>query len=144
MCYNVFVHSTKKVSSRLSLTLFDITREVSTFVHSKIMHNLSGHSLQFIVIFIIKTSVLLSRVLGKSGTFIKWGYKALHCVHAVLVPVFQLKHHRPIHKKCNFFLAPDFINSMIPPTMVSMDRKWPLKMCIRKFCMRYILINNFD
>ena len=53
------------------------------------MHNLSGHSLQFIVIFIIKTSVLLSRVLEKSGTFVQWGYKALHCVHAVFLPVFQ-------------------------------------------------------
>ena len=80
-------------------------------------HILSGHSVQFIIIFIIKTSVLLSRVLGKtSGTFVQWGYQVLHCVHAVFVPVFQchaLKRHRPIYKKCNFFLAPDFINSVI-------------------------------
>ena len=71
------------------------------------MHNLSGHSLQFIVIFIIKTLALLSRVLGKKWHFVQWGYKALHCVHAVFVPVFQchaLKRHRPIDKKCNFFL----------------------------------------
>ena len=70
------------------------------------MHNLSGHSLQVIVIFIIKTSVLLSRVLGKSGTFVQWGYKALHGVHAVFVPVFQcyaLKRHTPIDKNCNSF-----------------------------------------
>ena len=58
------------------------------------MHNLSGHSLQFIVIFIIKTSVLLSRVLGKKWHFCsmeqggEWS-KALHCVHAVFVPVFH-------------------------------------------------------
>ena len=25
----------------------------------------------------------------KSGTFVQWGYQALHCVHAVFVPVFQ-------------------------------------------------------
>ena len=34
-----------------------------------IMHNLSDHSLQLIIIFQIKTSVLLGWVLGKSGTF---------------------------------------------------------------------------
>ena len=37
------------------------------------MHNFSGHSLQFIVIFIIKTSVLLSRVLGKIWRFCSMG-----------------------------------------------------------------------
>ena len=44
------------------------------------------------------------------------GYKALHCVHAVFVPVFQchaLKRHKPIDKNCYFFLAPDLINSVI-------------------------------
>ena len=64
------------------------------------MHNLNGHSLQFII-FIIKTLVILSRVLGKKWHFVQWGYKA------VFVPVFQchaLKRHRPIDKKCNFFL----------------------------------------
>ena len=77
-------------------------------------HILRGHSLQFVAIFIIKTSVLLS--LEKSGTFVQLGYKAFHCVHTVFVPVFQchaLKRHRPIDEKWNFFLAPDFINSMI-------------------------------
>ena len=54
----------------------------------------------------------------KSGTFVQWGYQALHCVHAVFVPVFQchaLKRHRPISidKKCNFCLASYFINSVI-------------------------------
>ena len=82
------------------------------------MHNLSGYSLQFTVIFIIKTSVLLSRVLGKSGTFIQWGLKALHCVHAVFCAGISMScieaPYRPIDKKCNFFLAPDFINSVIP------------------------------
>ena len=82
------------------------------------MHVLSSHSLQFIAIFIIKTSVLLSRVLGKkvAEVCVQWGYKALRCVHTVFVPVFQchaLKRHRPFDKKYNFFLKPDFINSMI-------------------------------
>ena len=74
-------------------------------------HILSGHSVQFIIIFIIKTSVLLSRVLGKNGTFVQWGYQALQCVHAVFVPVFSchaLKRHRPIDKKCNFFSCTSF------------------------------------
>ena len=45
--------------------------------------------------------------------------QALHCVHVVFVPVFQchaLKRHmysRSIDKKYNFFLAPEFINSVI-------------------------------
>ena len=55
-------------------------------------------------------------VLEKSGTFVQWGYQALHCVHALFVPVLQchaLNRHRPIDKKCNFFLAPEFINSVI-------------------------------
>ena len=56
------------------MTLFGITQEVFHLICSfkinikKILgtHNyLSDHSLQFIAIFIIKTSVLLSRVLGK-------------------------------------------------------------------------------
>ena len=75
------------------------------------MHNFSGHSLQFIVIFIIKTSVLLSRVLGS--------------VHAVFVPVFQchaLKRHIGLlTKSATFFLH---LISQIPRfhiTMVSMD-----------------------
>ena len=54
------------------------------------MHNLSGHSLQFIVIFIIKTSALLSRVLVWKKVALLFNraiYKALHCVHAVSVKV---------------------------------------------------------
>ena len=44
-------------------------------------HILRGHSLQF-VIFIIKTSVLLSRVLGKKVALLFNGaMQALHCVH---------------------------------------------------------------
>ena len=42
----------------------------------------------------------------KSGTFVQWGYKALHCVHAVFVPVFQchaLKRHRHIEKSATFY-----------------------------------------
>ena len=73
------------------------------------MHNMSGHSLQFIVIFIIKTSVLLSRVLGKSGTFVQLGNMALHCVHTVFVPIFQwhaLKRHIGLlTKSTTLFLA---------------------------------------
>ena len=72
-------------------------------MHSEFSYaHLGGHCVQFIIIFIIKTSVLLSRVLEKSGTFVQCGYQALHCVHAVFVPVFQchaLKPHRPIDKK---------------------------------------------
>ena len=71
-------------------------------------HILSGHSVQFIIIFIIKTSDLLSRVLGKKWHLFNGAYQALHCVHAVFVPVFQchaLKRHRHIDKKCNFFLC---------------------------------------
>ena len=57
----------------------------------------------------------------KSCTFVQscqWGYQALHCVHAVFVPVFQchaLKRHRPILTKTatGFFFAPDLINSVI-------------------------------
>ena len=69
------IHSTKTVRSH-SLTLFDITQQnillnnQNCSLKMKCMHNflsfthiLSGHSLQFII-FIIKTSVLLSRVLG--------------------------------------------------------------------------------
>ena len=51
----------------------------------------------------------------KVALFVQLGYKAFHCVHTVFVPVFQchaLKRHRPIDKKF-FFLAPEFINSMI-------------------------------
>ena len=72
------------------------------------MHNLSDHSLQFTVIFRIKTSFLLSSVLGKSGTFVQWGYKVLYCVYDVYVPVFQChaliqKGHSPILKNSTFF-----------------------------------------
>ena len=36
----------------------------------------------------IKTSVLLNRVLGKSDAFLQWGdMMALYCVHAVFVLV---------------------------------------------------------
>ena len=76
----------------------------------------SGHSLQFIVIFIIKTSVLLSRVLGKKWHFCSRGLQRASLCAYCFVPVFQcheLKRHRPMDKKCNFFLAPDFINSVI-------------------------------
>ena len=72
-------------------------------------HILSGHSVQFIVIFIIKTSVLLSRVLGKKWHFCAMGLPGaplIVCTCALFVPVFQchaLKRHRPIDKKCNFF-----------------------------------------
>ena len=60
------LHSTKKVSSRL--TLFDITQEVFHLLcsfKSEHKENFIMHSLQFIVIFIIKTSGLLSRELRK-------------------------------------------------------------------------------
>ena len=71
---------------------------------------------------------------GKSGTFVQLGIgatmQALHCVHAVFVPVHvvqchALKRHRPIDKKCNFFiLAPGLINSVISQyTVVSMDNE---------------------
>ena len=85
-------------------------------MHDLLMHIFNGYSLQFMIFFIIKTSVLLSRVLGKSGTCVQWGYKAFHCVHAVFVPVFKcraLKRRRPIDKKIHFFVTPDFINSVI-------------------------------
>ena len=71
------------------------------------MHNLSGHYLQFIVVFIIKTSVLLSRVLGKKVALLLNG--ATRCSTVCMlcfVLVFQchtLKRHRPIDKKCTFF-----------------------------------------
>ena len=44
----------------------------------------------------------------KSGTFLQWGDKALHCVYAVFVLVFKchaLKRHRAIEKKipCTWF-----------------------------------------
>ena len=83
-------------------------------------HILSGHFVQFIIIFIIKTSVLLSRVLETSGIFVQWGgYTGAPFIVCMLFlsRYFQchaLKRHRPVDKKCNFFfLAPDFINSVI-------------------------------
>ena len=69
--------------------------------------------LQSNFIFIIKTSILLSRVPGKSGVFVQCGYQALHCVHPVVVLVFQchaLNHHKPIRKKCNFFSSCTWFN----------------------------------
>ena len=65
------------------------------------MHNLSGYSLQLIVIFITKTSVSLSRVLGKRWHFCSMELQGLGAplcatVHVVFVPVFQchaLKRH---------------------------------------------------
>ena len=83
-----------------------------------LMHTFSGYSLHFIVTFIIKTSVLLSRVLGKKWHFFSMWLKGASLCAYCFVPVCQchaLKRHtcRPIDKKCNFFLAPDFITSMI-------------------------------
>ena len=87
------------------------------------MHNLSGNSLQFIFFFIFKQSVLLSRVLGK-----KWRVesgKKLCSVGLQCAPLCACcfcdgisvscteSPYRPIDKSTIFFLAPDFINSLI-------------------------------
>ena len=95
------------------------------------MHHLSGHSLQFIVIVIIKTSVLLNRVLGK-----KWRYIACICCEAPII-------YRPITKSATFFLVPDFINSVILQYYGEYGQCMTLKMCVRKFCIRYILNKQF-
>ena len=49
--------------------------------------------------------------------------------------------YRPIDKKCNFFLAPDFINS----TISQYDGEYGqwITMCVRKLWMHYILNENF-
>ena len=90
------------------------------FSHAHISYFLlSGHSLQFIVIFKIKTSILLSRVLGKTVALLFNGATVRFIVCILLLCRHfsvraALKRHRPIDKKCIFyFLAPDFINSVI-------------------------------
>ena len=69
-----------------------------------------AHFVQFIIIVIIKTSIMLSRVLvKKSGTFVQWGYQALHCVHAccfcagISMSCIEAPY-RPIDKGATFFL----------------------------------------
>ena len=71
------------------------------------MHNLSGHPLQFIVTFIIKTSVLLSRVLGKNCTFCSMGLQGAslcsYCFCAgISMPWFYRSAIGLLRKKCNF------------------------------------------
>ena len=103
------------------------------------MHNLSGNFCNLLLFLLSKHQYCWAGCLGKSCTLVQWGYTALHCVHDVFVPVFEchaLKPQAPIDKQCNFFLAPDFINSMI-------SQYSALKMCVRKFCMRYILKEQF-
>ena len=62
-------------------------------------HILSGHSVQFIIIFIIKTSVLLSRELGEKVSLLFNG--GLPGAIGLLT------------KSATFILAPDLINSVI-------------------------------
>ena len=84
------------------------------------MHNLSGHSLQFTVIFYNQNISFIEQGAWKKWhfLFIQWGSKALHCVHAVFCAGISMScieaPYRPIDKKCNFFLAPDFINYVTP------------------------------
>ena len=81
------------------------------------MNNLSGHSLQFNIIFIIKTSVLLNRVLGKKWHFSSMWQKGtslcvccvfwyINVMHGSIIPGL-------LTKSVTFFLAPDFINCTI-------------------------------
>ena len=73
-------------------------------------HILNGHSLQFLIIFIIKTSVLLSRVLRKIVALLFNGAtrRFIVCV-LFLFRYFNVRHWSAI----GLFLAPDFINSVI-------------------------------
>ena len=111
------------------------------------MHNLSGHSLQFIVISIIKTSVLLSRVLGKTWHLYSIGLQGAP-LHAVFGPVFQrhaLKGHRPIDKKSTIFFSCTWFHKFCAFTVQwwVMDSEWSLKLCVRKFCMCHIFNKQF-
>ena len=71
-------------------------------------HILSGHSMQFIIILIINTLILLSSVLWEVTL-----WEVTHCVHAACVPVFQCHALKRHWKKVQFFLAPDFVNFVI-------------------------------
>ena len=115
-------HTSKKVSSHL--TIFDITqvsRSISSnlFIQKFIFHTQKQKKctiwvvifLQFNVIFIFKTSVLLNDVVGKKKVaFLINGATrhllccvcAVFCAHLV-IQSHALKHYRPTDKKCNFF-----------------------------------------
>ena len=86
-------------------------------MHNFLTQILSGHSLQLLIIFIIKTSILLSMVPVKKWHFCSIGYQALHCVHAVFVPIFQChalnRHIGLLTKSTTFCFALDLINSVI-------------------------------
>ena len=71
-------------------------------MHSLLTHILSGYYLQFIVIFYNQNISFVEQGAWKNCTFVQWGYKAFHCVHAVFVSVFQfhaLKRHIGLLKK---------------------------------------------
>ena len=77
------------------------------------MHILSGHFVKFIIIFIIKTSVLLSRVLGKKWHFCSVGL----CRCSIVCMPFLWRYFNVVHwsamiglltKSATFFLAPDY------------------------------------
>ena len=81
------------------------------------------HSLQLNIIFITKTSLFCAGI-PMPCIEVPYAYwqKVLFYFSCTL-----------FHKLCDFTIK-----------LVSMDSRQPLKMCIRKFCMRYSLINNFD
>ena len=80
-------------------------------------HILSGHSVQFVIIFIIKTSLLLSRVLGKKVAllFNAATRRSIVCM-LFLCRYFNVMHWSAIGlltKSAFFLLASEFINSVI-------------------------------
>ena len=82
------------------------------------MHISSGHSFAIYCYFHNQNISFVEQGAWKKVALLFNGAtRQLHCVHTAFVPVFQchiLKRHRPIDRKCNFFfLAPDFINSVI-------------------------------
>ena len=98
-----------------------------------INHNLSGHSLQFNDIFIIKISVSLNRVLGKKDNFLQWGDKALHYVYHGLCWYFNVMHWSTIDLACwqkvQLFFSCTLFHRLRDSTvqLMSMDSEKPLK-----------------
>ena len=115
------------------------------------MHKLRGQSLQFIVIFHNQNIRFIEQGAWrgkKVALLFQWGYKALHNIVSMQ---FLCRHYNVMHwsaivlltESATFFSCTWFHKFRDFTVQWWVCSEWPLKICIRKFCMRYILNIQF-
>ena len=111
--------------------------------HFFILHNFSGHSLQF-KIFIIKTSVLLKTVLGKKWHFSSMGWQITSLCICCLCG-YYIMHWSAIGLLGTFFLAPCFIFVWFHGKIGEYTGEWITTQNVcKRICICYILNEPFQ